>query len=114
MEKQKKAQEAIEYFTIVTLDEGRAVEDLNGAIKAISLDIRNRPHVTAPRKVNFELTLTPKDGFIQVKAQAKPSFPYDNPRKTMCGLPDEEGNLRNLNRLGTGQKSLPIFAEEEE
>lgn len=112
-EKATRMKEAEELFTIITLDNGRAVEDLNGAINAIALDIRNRPHVAAPRKVSFELTLTPKDGFIHVKAQAKPTFPYDNPRKTMCGMPDENGNLRNLNRIGTGQKTLPIYTEEE-
>ena len=95
-------------FTIMSLDDGKAAEELNQAIKTAALDIRARPDVLKPRKVTFELTLTPQDGgFLKIAANPKVTLPPNGPRRTLCSLPDEDGNMRDLNAIGTGQKSLP-------
>lgn len=104
------------FFTIMSLDEGKAAEELNQAIKTAAMDVRSRPDVLKPRKVTFELTMTPQDGgFLKIAANPKVTLPPNGPRRTLCSLPDEEGNMRDLNAIGTGQKSLPnehLFPEE--
>lgn len=104
------------FFTIMSLDDGRAAEELNQAIKTAALDVRSRPEVLKPRKVTFELTMTPQDGgFLKIAANPKVTLPPNGPRRTLCSLPDEEGNMRDLNAIGTGQKSLPndmLFPED--
>ena len=95
-------------FTIMSLDDGKAAEELNQAIRTAALDIRARPDVLKPRKVTFELTLTPQDGgFLKIAANPKVTLPPNGPRRTLCSLPDEDGNMRDLNAIGTGQKPLP-------
>lgn len=95
-------------FTIMSLDDGKAAEELNQAIKTAALDIRARPDVLKPRKVTLEVTFTPQDGgFLKIAANPKVTLPPNGPRRTLCSLPDADGNMRDLNAIGTGQKSLP-------
>jgi len=95
-------------FTIMSLDDGKAAEELNQAIKTAALDIRNRPEVLKPRKVVFELTMTPQEGgYLKIAGNPKVMLPPNGPRRTLCSLPDENGNMRDLNSIGTGQGALP-------
>lgn len=95
-------------FTIMSLDDGKAAEELNDAIRRAAVDVRDRPSVLKPRKVVFELVLTPQDGgYLKIAANSKVTVPPDAPRRTLCSLPDEDGNMRDLNSMGTGQASLP-------
>lgn len=101
-------------FTIMDLERGKVVKDLDEKVREAALDIRDRPENVKPRKVTLELILNSKDGFVSVQAVAKLIVPPDSPSKTICGMPDDDGNLRNLNPIGTNQKALPIrFASEE-
>lgn len=98
-------------FTILSLDEGQAVEELNQIIKTAALDIRARPDVMKPRKVTLEITFTPQEGgFLKIAANPKITLPPNGPRRTLCSLPDEDGNMRDLNSIGTGQRPLPADA----
>ena len=100
-------------FTIMDLEKGKVVKDLDEKVREAALDIRDRPDNVKPRKVTLELIMNSKDGFVSVQAVAKLILPPDSPSKTICGMPDDEGNLRNLNPIGVNQKSLPIkFVEE--
>jgi hypothetical protein len=100
-------------FTVVELEGGRVVDDLNAKIRMAALDVRDREHVGKPRKVTLEVTLTPKDGFVMINAAAKIALPADQPSRTICGMPDDTGNLRSLNQ-GGAQTRLPInFAVED-
>ena len=100
-------------FTIMDLEKGKVVKDLDEKVREAALDIRDRPENVKPRKVTLELIMNSKDGFVSVQAVAKLILPPDSPSKTICGMPDDEGNLRNLNPIGVNQKSLPIkFVEE--
>ena len=105
----------VEKFTIVDLDGGKIVEELNAAIKLAALDVKNRQGIMKPRKIAWTLTLTPTDGgFVSVQAEIpKLTLPKDKAIATICGMPDEDGNLRNLNG-GTTQYSLPLNIEIEE
>lgn len=95
-------------FTIMSLDEGAAAEELNRCIRDAAIDVRERGHILKPRKVTFELEMVPQDGgFLKISAKSKITLPPNTPRKTLCSLPDEAGNMRDLNAMGTGQKSLP-------
>jgi len=95
-------------FTIMDLNDGEAAEELNSSIKMATLDVRNRPNVKKPRKVTFEITFTPdEDNYVRIAACTKVAFPSNPPRKTLCSRPDEMGNMRDLNAMGTGQKTLP-------
>ena len=51
----------VEKFTIVDLDGGKIVEELNAAIKLAALDVKNRQGIRKPRKIAWTLTLTPTD-----------------------------------------------------
>lgn len=96
-----------EIFTILSLDEGQAAEELNQAIRTAALDVKNRPQVMKPRKVVFELTLTPQEGgFLKIAANPKVTLPANMPRKTLCSMPDDNGEMRDLNAIGSGK--LPI------
>ena len=100
-------------FTIMDLEKGKVVKDLDEKVREAALDIRDRPENVKPSKVTLELIMNSKDGFVSVQAVAKLILPPDSPSKTICGMPDDEGNLRNLNPIGVNQKSLPIkFVEE--
>ena len=96
-------------FTIMHLDNGRLVELLNEAVKDVALDVKARPGNLKPRKIVWEIVMIPTEegDFVKVMAE-KPKIvlPKDKPISTICGMPDEDGNLRNLNV--TYQKSLPI------
>lgn len=113
-EKVVKAEKKDTKFTIIDLEKGKVVKDLDSKVREAALDIRDRPDNLKPRKVTLELILNSKDGFVSVQAVAKLVLPMDNPSKTICGMPDDEGNLRNLNSNTGGQRSLPIqFATED-
>jgi len=102
-------------FTIMDLEKGKVVTDLDEKVREAALDIRDRPENTKPRKVTLELIMNSKDGFVSVQAVAKLLLPADSPSRTICGMPDDDGYLRNLNPIGTSQHSLPInFVNEEE
>ena len=107
--------EKSEKFTVADLDGGRIVEELNAAIKMAALDVKNRPGNTKPRKINWTISLAPTDGgFVTVLAEIpKLTLPKDKAISTICGMPDENGNLKNLQTANT-QYSLPInFSVEE-
>ena len=95
-------------FTIMDLEKGKVVKDLDEKVREAALDIRDRPDNLKPRKVTLELILNSKDGFVSVQAVAKLVLPMDNPSRTICGMPDDNGNLRNLNSNTGNQHSLPI------
>ena len=104
-----------EKFTVADLDGGRIVEELNAAIKMAALDVKNRPGNTKPRKINWTISLAPTDGgFVTVQAEIpKLTLPKDKAISTICGMPDEDGNLKNLQTAST-QYGLPInFSVEE-
>ena len=104
-----------EKFTVADLDGGRIVEELNAAIKMAALDVKNRPGNTKPRKINWTISLAPTDGgFVTVQAEIpKLTLPKDKAISTICGMPDESGNLKNLQTANT-QYGLPInFSVEE-
>ena len=107
--------EKSEKFTVADLDGGRIVEELNAAIKMAALDVKNRPGNTKPRKINWVISLAPTDGgFVTVLAEIpKLTLPKDKAISTICGMPDENGNLKNLQTANT-QYGLPInFSVEE-
>ena len=107
--------EKSEKFTVADLDGGRIVEELNAAIKMAALDVKNRPGNTKPRKINWTISLAPTDGgFVTVQAEIpKLTLPKDKAISTICGMPDEDGNLKNLQAANT-QYGLPInFSVEE-
>jgi hypothetical protein len=97
-------------FTIVDLENGKLVEELNEAIKVAALDVKMRPTIRKPRKIVWELAIAPTDGgFVGVQAEIpKVSLPRDKAIATICGMPDDEGNLRNLQNQTTAQYQLPI------
>ena len=95
-------------FTIMDLEKGKVVKDLDEKVREAALDIRDRPDNLKPRKVTLELIMNSKDGFVSVQAVAKLVLPMDNPSRTICGMPDDNGNLRNLNSNTGNQHSLPI------
>ena len=96
-------------FTILSFNDGAALLDLNEAIKKAAIDLRDREEVAKPRKVVFELVLTPQDGgFIKISARSKVSLPPNEPRKTLCSLPDDAGKMRDLNFDGVRQGILPL------
>lgn len=102
-------------FTIMDLEKGKVVKDLDEKVREAALDIRDRPDNLKPRKVTLELIMNSKDGFVSVQAVAKLVLPMDNPSRTICGMPDDNGNLRNLNSNTGNQHSLPIqFVTEDE
>ncbi|NCC85778.1 MAG: hypothetical protein EOM03_16900 [Clostridia bacterium] len=114
IEKAEKAVKKDTKFTITDLEKGKVVKDLDSKVREAALDIRDRPDNLKPRKVTLELILNSKDGFVSVQAVAKLALPMDSPSKTICGMPDDEGNLRNLNSNTGGQRPLPIqFATED-
>ena len=114
IEKTEKAVKKDTKFTITDLEKGKVVKDLDSKVREAALDIRDRPDNLKPRKVTLELILNSKDGFVSVQAVAKLALPMDSPSKTICGMPDDEGNLRNLNSNTCGQRPLPIqFATED-
>lgn len=113
----KKVHEEEFKFTIVHLEGGKLVEELNEAIKKAALDVRDRPQIKKPRKIVWELALSPTDGgFVGVQAEIpKITLPKDKAIATICGMPDDEGNLRNLQNTSVNQYQLPInFYEDEE
>lgn len=113
-EKVVRAEKKDARFTILDLEKGRVVKELDEKVREAALDIRDRPDNTKPRKVTLELIMNSKDGFVSIQAGAKLSLPPDSPSKTICGMPDDEGNLRNLNSNTSGQLHLPIqFATED-
>ena len=115
--KEKVVHEESQKFTIVHLEGGKLVEALNEAIKTAALDVKARPSIKKPRKIVWELALSPTDGgFVGVQAEIpKISLPKDKAIATICGMPDDEGNLRNLQNTSTNQYQLPInFYEDEE
>lgn len=97
-------------FTIVNLENGKLVAELNEALKIAALDVKQRPAVKKPRKIVWELALAPTDGgFVSVQAEIpKVSLPRDKAIATICGMPDDEGNLRNLQNTSINQYQLPI------
>ena len=95
-------------FTIMDLEKGKVVKDLDEKVREAALDIRDRPDNLKPRNVTLELSMNSKDGFVSVQAGAKRVLPMDNPSRTICGMPDDNGNLRNLNSNTGNQHSLPI------
>ena len=97
-------------FTIVNLENGKLVAELNEALKLAALDVKQRPTVKKPRKIVWELALAPTDGgFVSVQAEIpKVSLPRDKAIATICGMPDDEGNLRNLQNTSINQYQLPI------
>jgi len=111
--KPKAVREEEKKFTIMDLEKGKVVKDLDEKVREAALDIRDRPDNMRPRKVTLELTMNSKDGFVAVQAVAKLVLPPDGASKTICGMPDDEGNLRNLNPVGVNQHRLPIFYDEE-
>ena len=116
-ESEKKVHEESMKFTIVHLENGKLVEELNEAIKTAALDVRDRPLIKKPRKIVWELSRAPTDGgFVGVQAEIpKITLPKDKAIATICGMPDDEGNLRNLQNTSVNQYQLPInFYEDEE
>lgn len=114
---EKQRHEESQKFTIVHLDNGKLVEELNEAIKKAALDVRDRPTIKKGRKIVWELILSPTDGgFVGVQAEIpKITLPKDKAIATICGMPDDEGNLRNLQNPSVNQYQLPInFYEDEE
>jgi hypothetical protein len=108
-EKAKKVLPEKDKFTVMDLDHGRLVELLNEAVKAVALDVKSRPGNRKPRKIVWEIQMMPSEAgdFVTVMAEKpKVTLPKDKAISTICGMPDDEGNLRNLNV--TYQKSLPI------
>ena len=96
---------------------GKLVAELNEALKIAALDVKQRPLIKKPRKIVWELALSPTDGgFVSVQAEIpKVSLPRDKAIATICGMPDDEGNLRNLQNTSINQYQLPInFYEGEE
>ena len=94
-------------FTICDIENGLVIEQMNQRVKMAALDILERQNVDKPRKVTLEISLSYKDGFVGIKAHSKISLPPDLAIKTICGLPDETGNLRRLGSP-TNQATLPI------
>jgi len=115
MSQQQKGSE-LNYFTITSLENGKAIEKLNNAVKMAALDIKNRPDVKKPRVVTFTLSMMPHEGLTKVQGHAKYALPPDLPMSTLCGKPDEDGNLFNIQtQADSGQYSLPInFVSSEE
>lgn len=96
-------------FTILSFDDGRAVEEMNEAVRRAATDVANRREVTKPRKMVFELKLEPQDGgFLKISASSKVVLPPDEARKALCSFPDAEGRMRDLNGDNSGQLPLPI------
>lgn len=116
-EKPKQVHKEEQKFTIVDLENGKLVAELNEALKIAALDVKQRPLIKKPRKIVWELALSPTDGgFVSVQAEIpKVSLPRDKAIATICGMPDDEGNLRNLQNTSINQYQLPInFYEGEE
>lgn len=109
-EKPKVVHKEEQKFTVVDLENGKLVEELNEALKVAALDVKNRPGIRKPRKIVWELALVPTDGgFVGVQAEIpKVSLPRDKAISTICGMPDDEGNLRNLQNTSVNQYQLPI------
>lgn len=104
-----------EKFTIMHLNNGELVELLNEAVKKVSMDVKDRPGNMKPRKIVWEIQMIPTEegDFVKVLAdKPKIILPKDKPISTICGMPDEDGNLRNLQV--NYQKSLPINLQKEE
>lgn len=101
-------------FTVAHLEGGKIIEELNMAIRDAALDVKDRPDIRKPRKISWTLTLTPTDGgFVTVAAEIpKVSLPKDKAISTICGMPDSEGNLKNLQNIATTQYKMPIGMEE--
>ena len=117
VEKPKQVHAEEQKFTIVNLENGKLVAELNEALKIAALDVKQRPTVKKPRKIVWELALAPTEGgFVSVQAEIpKVSLPRDKAIATICGMPDDEGNLRNLQNTSINQYQLPInFYEGEE
>lgn len=96
-------------FTVTNLGDGQLVELLNDAVRTVALDVKNRPEIEKPRKIVWEIQMMPtKEGdFVRVAAERpKITLPKGKAISTICGMPDSEGNLRNLTI--SSQKSLPI------
>ena len=99
----------------VTFETDATPDEVDEKVREAALDIRDRPDNLKPRKVTLELIMNSKDGFVSVQAVAKLVLPMDNPSRTICGMPDNNGNLRNLNSNTGNQHSLPIqFATEDD
>lgn len=109
-EKPKQVHKEEQKFTIVDLENGKPVAELNEALKIAALDVKNRPTIKKPRKIVWELSLAPTDGgFVGVQAEIpKVTLPRDKAIATICGMPDDEGNLRNLQNTSINQYQLPI------
>lgn len=108
-EDKKKVLPEKDKFTVMDLDNGRLVELLNDAVKAVALDVKTRFGNRKPRKITWEIQMVPtEDGaFVTVMAEKpKITLPKDKAISTICGMPDDDGNLRNLKV--NYQKSLPI------
>ena len=107
--------EKSEKFTVADLDGGRIVDELNAAIKIAALDVKNRPGNSKPRKINWTISLAPTDGgFVTIQAEIpKLTLPKDKAISTICGMPDDNGNLKNLNSASK-QYSMPISFNVEE